>query len=206
MKLKLKTLTFFIIIFTITSFSDPYSIKRISDKDFRYEFYTTKKILTPKLSKNYYWFKGGTIHHATSGIAGELLNDKFVKMYHTNQLAEQGCFRNGLKKGLWKTWHKNGNLETTQRWSGGVRSGTFQRFDTLGILTEKGIYTNDLKFGKWINFVKKDTISYNRSIAVNKNKENKDTETTKNPKYKNSKIIETNSNKPNFFQRLFSKK
>ena len=39
------------------SFKDPYLIKRISDKEFRYEFYTIKKEVNPVKNKTYYWFK-----------------------------------------------------------------------------------------------------------------------------------------------------
>ncbi len=214
MKSKIKThIVSFFILFLCVSFADPYSVKRISDQDFRYEFYTTKKSISPKLYKTYYWFKGGLIHNAQSGVSGELLNDKFVKTYHSNQLAEQGAFRNGLKKGLWKTWYNNGVLESTQRWSSGVRSGMYNKFDEYGNLIVKGSYTNDLKFGKWIDFIKKDTTIYNKNLIVLKNKKFSKSENLK-PKSSNIKNqnqdvnYENNiqSEKPNFFKRLFSKK
>ncbi len=141
--------------FLTVSFIDPYSVKRISDENYRYEFYTTSKTITPKLSKTYFWFKGGLIHNAQSGIGGELLNSKFVKMYHSNQLAEQGMFKKGLKKGLWKTWYSSGVLESIQVWSNGVRAGMFFKFNENGELVEKGRFTNNMKFGKWIILLKK---------------------------------------------------
>lgn len=144
----------------LVSFTDPYTIKRVSDKDYRYEFYTTEKTNTIKNTKNYYWFKGGLIHSSQGGEAGQLLHDNFKKFYHSNQLAEQGRFKKGLKVGLWKTWFQNGTLETTQEFSNGFLSGNFQKFDAKGNLIEKGKFQQGKKQGKWINYISKDTIQF----------------------------------------------
>lgn len=167
----LKTLTIplyivIILAFTLISFSDPYTIKRITDKEFRYEFYTTDKKIEPKIAKTYYWFKGGLIHEAQGGIAGDLLNDKFIKMYHSNQLAEQGQFKNGLRVGKWKTWYSNGVLSTTLNYSKGLKSGKFFRYDELGTLIEQGKYASNLKTGRWINTETKETTTYRDGIIV----------------------------------------
>lgn len=153
------------------SFTDPYLIKRISDTNFRYEFYTTDKKVSPKSDKNYYWFKGGAIHNAQGGAAGQLLHDGFTKMYHSNQLAEQGKFDEGLKTGWWKTWYENGAIETTQYWKNGLRTGAFNHFNNKGELIEKGYYKNDQRHGKWFDLVKKDTLVYkNGTVFVAKPK------------------------------------
>ncbi|TRW90126.1 toxin-antitoxin system YwqK family antitoxin [Flavobacterium sp. GT3R68] len=147
------------------SFSDPYTIKRISDANFRYEFYTTDKKIKPKSNKIYYWFKGGAIHNAQAGATGMLLNDKFLKMYHSNQLAEQGEFKNGLKVGLWKSWHPNGTIQTTQYWDNGFRTGLYYRYDENGAEVEKGNYRSDKKHGQWVDYAKKDTVVYKRGTV-----------------------------------------
>lgn len=152
--------------FILVSFSDPYMIKRISDKDFRYEFYTTAKKVNPKINKTYSWFKGGLIHEAQGGIGGDLLNDKFVKMYHSNQLAEQGQFKNGLRIGLWKTWYQNGVLATTQIWRKGERNGKFFRYSENGSILEYGKYSSNLKSGKWTNTESKEIITYKKGVIV----------------------------------------
>ncbi len=196
------------------SFSDPYSIKRISDKDFRYEFYTTSKVIKPKSDKIYYWFKGGMIHNTQSGMAGELLNDKFVKMYHSNQLAEQGFFKKGLKVGSWKTWHQNGIIETIQKWNNGFKSGDFYHYNEVGALIEKGKYKNNKKNGTWIDFTKKDTITYkNGIIFVKKTKLPKEEKAKKKEEKQKTETAKTTSQKDSnheggksFFKRLFSKK
>jgi antitoxin component YwqK of YwqJK toxin-antitoxin module len=166
--LKTKKLQLFlctIVALLLISFSDPYTIKRISDLNFRYEFYTTSKKIKPKSNKIYYWFKGGLIHNAQAGVAGELLNEKFTKMYHSNQLAEQGEFKNGLKVGLWKTWHPNGIVETTQYWDNGLKKGLFYHYDKNGDVIEKGNFKTDKKQGQWIDYVKKDTIIFKKGVV-----------------------------------------
>ncbi|RKR09080.1 hypothetical protein C8C83_0680 [Flavobacterium sp. 90] len=159
--------TFFIVLsFALLSFSDPYTVKRISDKDFRYEFFTTDKKIKPNKTHMYSWFKGGLIHETQGGIAGDLLNDKFIKMYHSNQLAEQGEFKNGLRVGIWKTWHQNGILATDQNWHNGLRSGIYSRFDITGNLVEKGRFVANYKTGKWIDTEKKDTVIYKKGKVI----------------------------------------
>jgi antitoxin component YwqK of YwqJK toxin-antitoxin module len=164
-KLSLSLLYFFIT-FLLVSFSDPYSIKRISDQDFRYEFYVTNKTITPKVNKVYYWFKGGSIHSAQGDFGGDLLNEVFLKTYHSNQIAEKGNFKNGLKVGIWKTWHPNGSIESTQKWTKGLRTGMYYKYDENGLVAETGCYKNDKKQGKWYDFVKKDTVNYNNGVPA----------------------------------------
>ncbi|WP_281239381.1 toxin-antitoxin system YwqK family antitoxin [Flavobacterium praedii] len=172
-KLSLSPLYFFIT-FLLVSFSDPYSIKRISDQDYRYEFYVTNKTTTPKANKVYYWFKGGAIHSAQGDFGGDLLNEVFLKTYHSNQIAEKGNFKNGLKVGIWKTWHPNGSLESTQKWSRGLRTGMYNKYDKNGLIEESGCYKNDKKQGKWYDFVKKDTVNFNNGVpALKKQKTSK---------------------------------
>lgn len=163
--------SYFLLAILLVSFSDPYTIKRISDLNFRYEFYTTEKKVNPRTNKIYFWFKGGLIHNSQAGISGELLHDKFIKMYHSNQLAEQGEFKNGLKVGLWKTWHPNGVIQTTQHWNNGLKSGKYFRYDENGMVAEKGSYYGGIMTGKWIDYEKKDTLTYKRgAVFIKKTK------------------------------------
>ncbi|WP_157813379.1 toxin-antitoxin system YwqK family antitoxin [Flavobacterium sp. 5] len=167
-KIILPRFIMFFLAFILISFTDPYAIKRISDKDFRYEFYTTNKKINTKENKTYYWFKGGLIHSSQAGMTGELLHDKFTKMYHSNQLAEQGIFKNGLKVGIWKTWHPNGILSSKQIWKSGLRSGKYFRYDESGMLVENGKFSSDLKTGKWTNTETKEITTYRKGIIVKK--------------------------------------
>lgn len=204
--------------FLLLSFSDPYTIKRISDANFRYEFYTTNKKIKAKDNKIYYWFKGGLIHNTQSGMTGELLQDKFIKMYHSNQLAEQGVFKKGLKVALWKTWYPSGVLETTQKWSNGLKTGDFFRFNENGLVIEKGNFKKGKKHGTWIDYIKKDTVVYKKGVVFIKKIKPSKVEKLKTKSIKKeteiqkiaSKKLETTSEakpkKESFFMRLFSKK
>lgn len=104
---KFSILLFGLLVFLLGSFTPPNLKKRITDTEFRYEFYTTKKEVSAKQDRLYYWFKGGAIHSSEYGVSGELLDGEFEKFYLNNQLAEKGEFKKGLKEGLWKTWHCN---------------------------------------------------------------------------------------------------
>lgn len=216
----------------LCSFSDLSLIKRISDAQFRYEFYTVPKKVTPKKDRVYYWFKGGAVHNTEYGFSGELLHDSFLKYYHSNQLAESGRFKNGLKEGDWKTWYENGVLQSDTEWDNGQKDGEYLSYDKTGFLTEKGYYSNGLKTGKWINYISKDTLKYrNGKIVVKKEKHSlkeKDTLVAKNnkgffsrvfgkktpaedvkkkdkPKVKEAKKVNRSSQEKGFFSKLFRK-
>jgi antitoxin component YwqK of YwqJK toxin-antitoxin module len=108
-KIDLKTSHFFLLIMimftsTMLSFTQPIYKKKITDLEFRYEFFTTTKAVEAKTDRFYFWFKAGAIHSSEFGVSGELLHGAFEKFYLNNQLAEKGKFKNGLKEGLWKTW------------------------------------------------------------------------------------------------------
>ena len=178
-----------LVAFFLVSFAGTSLKKRISDENFRYEFYTTDKVVSPKEDRQYYWFKGGKIHNSEYGLAGELLHDDYLKFYHSNQLAESGAFKNGLKIGEWKTWFENGKLHSKTYWNKGQRDGESLVYDTTGNLVEEGNYKNDKKHGTWINYVEGDTLKYRKGEL--KVKKVKDT---------------LKENKPGLFKRIFSKK
>lgn len=195
----------------LLSFSDPYTIKRITDANFKYEFYTTQKEIKAKPDRDYYWFKGGAIHHAGSGVSGEALNDSYVKLFLNNQLAEKGTFKNGLKTGVWKSWFPNGKLQTVETWKNGFMKGDFLRYDIDGNLLESGNYKNNLKQGKWIDHTKKDTLNYKKGIVrIKLTKAEKAAAKAERKLAKEKKATETQTapqaGKKNFFQRLFQKK
>lgn len=152
-------------LFLCSAFHEPYLIKRISDANFRYEFYTTLKEAHTKIGKTYYWFKGGAIHNAQGGMAGELLDGGYKKFYLNNQLAEEGAFKKGLKAGLWKTWYENGVAETTQYWDNGLQTGLYYLHSKEGVLTEKGNFRKGKKHGLWINYVSKDSVRYKKGAV-----------------------------------------
>ncbi|MFP9100761.1 toxin-antitoxin system YwqK family antitoxin [Flavobacterium sp. RHBU_24] len=191
----MRKFSLFIAFVLLCSFSDTSLIKRISDVHFRYEFYTTTKKVNPKKGRDYYWFKGGAIHNSEYGTAGELLQDDFNKYYHSNQLAESGKFKNGLKEGLWKNWYEDGTLQSETYWDGGLKDGDYYLYDPAGVLVEKGSYNNNAKNGRWINYISKDTLKYhNGSVVMPKAKKPEKPEDT------------ITANKHKFFRNIFRKK
>lgn len=178
---------FFLLIsvFAFFSFTATSLKKRISDRNFRYEFYTTDKSVNLKQDREYYWFKGGLIHNSEYGMAGELLHDEYLKLYHSNQLAEAGTYKYGLKEGYWKTWYETGALQSKTYWDEGQKDGSYYSYDPTGFLTEEGHYKNNRKHGRWINYISTDTMQYRKGQLVHK------------------KVKDTT---PGFIKRLFIKK
>ncbi|MEL1244925.1 hypothetical protein AAEO56_11675 [Flavobacterium sp. DGU11] len=175
------------------SFSDTSLKKRISDQQFRYEFYTTDKEVFAEPDRYYFWFRGGAIHSSENGIGGELLHSDFLKFYLSNQLAESGKFKNGLKEGYWKTWFPNGVLHSKTYWSDGQMDGSYYGYDETGFMVEEGKFKNHRKHGRWINYISKDTLKYKDGKVVV-------------PKVKPVKDTLQQKKEGNFFKRLFSRK
>jgi antitoxin component YwqK of YwqJK toxin-antitoxin module len=174
--------------------------KRISDADYRYEFYTVEEDITVKPNREYFWFKGGLVHNSEYGAAGELLHNDYVKFYHSNQLAEAGRYKFGLKEGYWKTWFADGTLQSKTYWNKGQKDGSFYAYGPTGELVEQGSYKNNLKHGRWINYTLKDTLKYrNGEIVIKKVKPKAE----KQKKDKKEKPEE--GKKKSFFGRVFSK-
>jgi antitoxin component YwqK of YwqJK toxin-antitoxin module len=181
----------FLSVFFLFSFTEVSLKKRISDAEFRYEFYTTNKAVNPEPDRQYFWFKGGAIHNSEYGLAGELLHSQYQKFYHSNQLAEAGKYDSGLKDGIWKTWFKNGTLQSNIYWNDGQKDGSYYAYDESGFLVEQGKFKNNKKHGRWINYISKDTLKYRDGKVILKKIKVKDT---------------TQNNKPGLLKRMFTKK
>lgn len=145
------------------SFTSDLQKKVIREKGFDIECYVSLKKQT-KLRENklYYWFKAGKIHNSMSNSGGFVLHDQYSKYFKSNQLAEQGKFDYGLKTGTWRTWYENGKIKHIENWRKGYKEGVFKVYDSLGEITLEGVYKNNLKYGQWLDYVKKDTIYYKK--------------------------------------------
>ncbi len=185
----MRKIFFILFVIVLSSFSEISLKKKISDASFRYEFFTTDAEVYSKSGRQYYWFKGGTIHNSEYGVAGELLHGEFQKFYHSNQLAESGKFDEGLKAGFWKTWYTDGTLASYVYWSKGQMDGTYKLYDKLGVPLETGKYSKNRKHGTWINHSAKDTLRYRNGQVVL-------------PRVKDT----IQKNDKGFIKRLFSKK
>ena len=143
--------------------------KRVTDTEYRYEFFTNSNTPKVKTGRHYYWFRAGAIHTSEFGASGQVLDGMFEKYYLSSQLAEKGTFDKGLKQGEWKNWFTDGKLAERIQYSQGLRNGPYFKHSTQGAVTEEGFYKNDQKHGRWINYSSNDTIVYkDGSIALKK--------------------------------------
>ena len=178
---------------------------------------TTAKII-PKLNRVYYWYKANTLHHSRGDFGGELLHGTYKRFFITNELEIKGEFINGLKEGIWKTWHKNGQLRKIERWKNGLLIGKYKEFNNKGELVLAGKYSKGVKKGKWIDFVKKDTSIYRKGQVKlpkvkSKNNESlvkgffrKKSKSEKSIRVKDSLTSVNKSAKTSFLKRIFRKK
>lgn len=148
------------------AFSPDLQKRIVRDGEFDIECYIyPKKDVSLNGKKTYYWFKSGRVHQSKSGIGGSVLHDSYTKYYRSKQLAEKGTFKKGLKIGIWKNWHENGNLKTREVWKNGFLDGVYTLYNSDGTLAESGKYRNNRKVGRWINFVTQDT-TYHKKDSV----------------------------------------
>jgi len=88
---------------------------RIDSSDRSYIFRVTDDERTTSRFRYYYWFKSGRIHKTQGSYYGKLLHGNYKVVDVDRHLLEEGCFRKGLKRGLWRTWHENGALKSSWR-------------------------------------------------------------------------------------------
>ncbi|NQY30194.1 MAG: hypothetical protein HRT69_12080 [Flavobacteriaceae bacterium] len=197
--------------------------KKIQTTTYKEDCVVVLKNVKPSLNSTYFWYKSNEIHQSKGDYSGDLLQDKYVRHYITNELAEKGNFSYGLKKGEWKSWFKNGKLKTIAHWKKGELSGKYFLHNGSGELVLKGKYSKGKRVGKWINYVKKDTTRYKKGIVFIKKikdttlvkkeglftrvfkKKNKDAK-KKGAVKKTKKTPNENSKQSSFLKRLFKKK
>lgn len=176
------------ILFLLVSFSSPDIQKKIIRQNgYDIECYVfLKEITSFDDQKIYYWFRNSEVHHSVSKAGGLVLHEEFKKYYRSNQLAEAGLFKYGLKEGEWRSWYRNGDLKTYTEWWDGLKHGDFVAYDSLGNILTKGYYKRGNRHGEWIDYIKQDTLNYKRgTIQIEK---------------------PDSLQKPGFFKRLFSKR
>ena len=71
----------------------------------------------------YSYFINQSIHRNRGSYTGKLLHGEFVKHLRDGFLLEQGIFNEGLKDGVWKYWHNNGELASVSVWRKGQGKG-----------------------------------------------------------------------------------
>ncbi|MBO9620907.1 MAG: hypothetical protein J7539_17940 [Niabella sp.] len=109
-------------------------------------------------SRHFYtWFKSGHIYTTEGSFYGKLLHGDYKVVDKERHLLEEGRFRMGERKGLWRTWYENGFLKTrTQKrfWDGAL---AIKEYSAAGSLTKRG-FEKDGRFTGWQTEPVKDSI------------------------------------------------
>jgi len=156
---------FLLLIAMLYSFiGDKIQKRVIRDANFDTHFYVYTNEKKTNRDAFYFWFKSGQIHESFGDAGGDLLHNEFSKYYTGNQLAEKGKFNYGLKVGLWRKWHPNGNLKEEVHWRGGKKNGRYQLYDLTGKPHVVGQYRSGIRNGVWINIHESDTTWYRKGI------------------------------------------
>lgn len=92
------------------------------------------------------WYDDGSRRYQ-----GAYLNDKAEGIwktfnYETDILSDSGRYESDQKQGTWQFFDNIGRLEWQYEYINDIRDGNFQRFDTLGIIVNSGIYKADTIF------------------------------------------------------------
>ncbi len=186
----------------------------------------------PELEKTYTWYMKNSILVTQGNYSGKLLHGTYTKYYcKTNQLAEKGDYKYGLKEGIWSEWNSNGTFLSNVTYKKGLKKGKAIFYDSSGNIIEKCSFKDDKKHGKsysYVNGVEQKTVKYKNGIVKEKKtlfgflkKKPKDTgavqpkEETKEKKAKQPKEVkpkETNTKeketkeKSSFLKNIFKKK
>ncbi len=142
------------------SIETPMDRKVTSDKRYKEVLFVSDKIPNAKRHRKYYWYKSREVHYSQDNYGGELLDGEYIKYYYSNQLAERGGFKNGLKRGEWTKWHENGQVAQVSKWKNGRQTGKFVSRDSLGNIIAYGKYTKGRKTGNWVYPEKGETIYF----------------------------------------------
>jgi antitoxin component YwqK of YwqJK toxin-antitoxin module len=147
---------------------------KFNDAHYKYEIEITNDDLKNKsIVKEYFWFKSQQIHKSVGDYNGKLLNGMYVKSYKSNQLAEKGTFKMGLKVGEWFEWYENGKIQKMIHWNKGLLDGDFIEYFEDGRISLTGKFNKGIKDGIWIDYLKKDTTYYSKGLEFNQKPKNK---------------------------------
>ncbi|NQY07265.1 MAG: hypothetical protein HRT68_14005 [Flavobacteriaceae bacterium] len=166
-----------------------YMRRYVTYDNYKHQFQLTEEDLNPVHLKTYYWYKSQRISNSVGGYSGSLLTGDYTKYYITNNLAEKGEFKRGLKHGVWKSWFENGKLKSITSWKKGTKDGIMITYNEDGKLLTRGRYVKNIKEGPWVDTEKGDTLHF-RSGKVRIE----------------TKPKEKDSTKTGLFQKVFKKK
>lgn len=94
-------------------------------------------------AKFYYWFDNKAIQITQGGYSGNLLHGPYAEYYYPeNSLLQKGCFKKGLKHGIWNHWDVSGILKEKAEWKNGKLVRSRYLYDADGNLSKVEMYRN----------------------------------------------------------------
>jgi len=106
------------------------------------------KKINPKSGSNYFWFRSGKIHRTEGEFAGKLLDGDYDLFGPDSELFQKGQYRNGRRKGKWKSWYSNGALASIIIYKKGNQSGRAIFFEKKGKLRLSSKFSHGKKNGR----------------------------------------------------------
>ena len=94
----------------------------------------SKKKIRVKENLTYFWYKSRSINSTKGGYSGQLLDGNYDRFDMDKKLIEQGKFVTGLKHGIWKIWHPNGELKSKIYYRKGLKHGLEVVFNSEGVV------------------------------------------------------------------------
>lgn len=96
-----------------------------------------------------YWHENGNLSYKWDWDANQKHHGLYTQWYANAQKQEEGNYIHGVKDGVWKTWHEDGNPASEKFFTAGRKNGVFTEWHPNGQMKSKGAYVNDLEEGLW---------------------------------------------------------
>jgi antitoxin component YwqK of YwqJK toxin-antitoxin module len=74
-------------------------------------------------------------------------------------VTKEGDCKDGLKEGLWRSYHKSGSLESEGNYHKGLATGEWRYFHENGKLSKSGAFIGGASEGEWVHFYESGTES-----------------------------------------------
>lgn len=159
----------------LLAYDKPNTVRKITyDEHNQYRFYVLEdyRAIRAKPETTYYWYLNRKIHE-NKGYVGNLpLHGPYEKFDKQYNLLEVGRFKLGKKDSIWITFNKKGVLTERFKFKKGMLNGKYESYTDAGEKFLKGTYKNGIKTGRWIDFVKQDTVYYYKGVAQKEKRNN----------------------------------
>lgn len=89
-----------------------------------------------------YWYDNGNIYKE-GNFKNDLKDGHWKEYGNKGKLSSEGKYILNKRTGIWKEYYKNDTLPDIYNYMDGKRDGNFLIYDSLGILINQGLYSND---------------------------------------------------------------